>query len=87
MDPIDIFINLALLVLLNVAIGPDITAHLVQTCIILQYKRFFKQLQQHCLDFIVYAVFVIPFYLRTRTIHPTARAAFRDELEFTPYYS
>jgi solute carrier family 10 (sodium/bile acid cotransporter), member 7 len=72
MDPIDIFIKLALRVLLPVVIGQILQRmSWVQTYIIRQYKGFFKQLQQYSLVFIVYTVFCRTF-LPTNTNDPTA---------------
>jgi hypothetical protein len=75
MDPIDIFINLTLLVLFNVAIRPDITAHLVGTNMHNTALQAFLQAVATKLFglYCVCSFFVVPFYLRTRTIHPTAR--------------
>ena len=58
MDPVDVFIKLALRVLLPVLVGQILQrVPLVQQYIISKYKSFFKNLQQYCLVFIVYTVF------------------------------
>jgi sodium/bile acid cotransporter 7 len=62
MNPIDVFIKLALRVLLPVFIGQILQRwSVVQTHIITKYKHMFKQLQQYCLVYIVYTVFCSTF--------------------------
>jgi multisubunit Na+/H+ antiporter MnhF subunit len=85
MDPIDIFIKLTILVLLKVAIGPDITAHLVGTNMHYTVLQTILRAVATTL-FGLYCVCSFLSYLSTceheRSI--LRRAAFRDELEFTP---
>jgi hypothetical protein len=77
MDPIDIFINLTLLVLLNVAIGPDTNMHYTAIQTILQAVA--------TTLFGIYCVCSFLSYLsiceHERSI--LRRTAFRDEWKFT----
>ena len=62
MNPLDVFIKLALRVLLPVLVGQLLQRWMwVKTHVIAKYKHIFKNLQQYCLVFIVYTVFCSTF--------------------------
>ena len=63
MNPVDVFIKLALRVLLPVFVGQLLQRMTwVQVHIVSKYKHIFKNLQQYCLVFIVYTVFCSTFH-------------------------
>ena len=63
MNPLDVFIKLALRVLLPVFCGQMLQrSSWVNTRVIQKYKQWFKNIQQYCLVFIVYTVFCTTFY-------------------------
>jgi solute carrier family 10 (sodium/bile acid cotransporter), member 7 len=58
MNPVDVFIELTVRVLLPVLVGQVLQrVPLVQQYVVSKYKSLFKQLQQYCLVFIIYTVF------------------------------